>query len=435
MLMTMLLLVYLALAQLSDLVAASVYAGTGWEGIGAIQYVRDGLAAVLFVLGYRRSDIPPTLRWSAAGYLAIIAIYILAGTGSDLGTSLVIRSAAKLAVPVVILFAAYACAENMKSLRIVLGAIVGLAAASALFGRWDIGHTEFWTDTIDYGGYLVDVKQVSEGYRSDTLLPFNFFGYDDVRRAGGLVAAPLAQGSFLALAAVVGFGAVRVKRPVAAAAVLALLAYGVYQSGTRGALVMLIVALPLQLFLGSRRLGVFGRDAILIAAGLALSFGTLSSIYGYSTALSDGSTVGHLWSLEENLQDLGGVLFVGGGLGRAGALAADAGLDVAGGGEGALFSVLYQLGGPGGIAFLWFYGAVLVELYRRCRQPGVSGEVAAATCAFGVAAISTMVVSEHLLTVSGMAPFWIAAGGILRAVPASAKPVPAPMGEASSQPA
>ncbi|HAP98806.1 MAG TPA: hypothetical protein DCQ35_01975, partial [Rhodospirillum rubrum] len=66
-------------------------------------------------------------------------------------------------------------------------------------------------------------------------------------------------------------------------------------------------------------------------------------------------------------------------------------------------------------AFLWVYGAVIVLLFRR-RQPGPPGEVAAAMVAFAVGASTSLVISDSLMSLSGMAPFWLAAGGVIASV-------------------
>ncbi|MBK1663169.1 hypothetical protein CKO38_00565 [Rhodospirillum rubrum] len=419
--MSALAVIYLLLAELSDLVAAIVLSTTEWEGIGALLTLRHLLVFALFAVGFLRADLPAMLRWSCGAYLGVIGLYVLAGLGGEAGIGLVVRSAAKLALPAILVVAGFAALRTAVALRRYRVVLVCFGLASMVFGLWERQNTGFWTDFVEYGEYLSTTKEVLSGFRPDVFLPFNFYGYDQfeglglARRAAGLVASPLAQGTLLAFCALIGFAGLRTRSPWIAGLVLCLLGYGVYASGTRGALLMLVIALPLFIVLTQANLGRLGRDGVLLALGFAASFQALAAIYGYTVEMEDGSTIGHLWALQDNFINAGGVLLIGDGLGAAGTLAASADLDVTGGLEGAVFSALYQIGGPGALAFLWVYGAVIVLLFRR-RQPGPEGEIAAAMVAFAVGASTSLVISDSLMSLSGMAPFWLAAGGVIASV-------------------
>lgn len=425
--MNALLIIYLVLAHLTDLVSAAVYAAFDLREVVALRYIRDGLALVLCLAGFVRPGIAAAIRWSALAYAGFIGFYLIAGISGDTGLGLLAGSAAKVLLPVILAFAGAGGIETPADARRVAILVIGLGMASTLFGAWDKANTGFWTNAVEYGDYLFDLKGVTAGFSQDTGLPFNFYGFEDVRRAAGLVAAPLAQGSLLAVAGLVGFAHLRARRPLLAVLVLGLAGFGIYQSGTRGALIILLTALPLHMLLTSRNIGRFWRDALLIALGLAGSVETLRYVYTYTTELADGSTIGHIEALAANLTDLGSILAVGEGLGSAGALAADAGLEIAGGGEGAIFSIAYQIGLPGALAFLAFYAAVTLALFRR-RQDPEEGEMATALFALALGSASSLIISEHLLTVSGMASFWVLAGGFMRqpaAASARARMVPA----------
>jgi len=194
---------------------------------------------------------------------------------------------------------------------------------------------------------------------------------------------------------------------------MAACAVGVYQSGTRGTLAMLIAAIAVYVVLSAVAGRLRAMDWIVFGGGGLIAVRPLYRILSYTLEMSDGSTDGHVESLSSNLDGIGAVTLLGNGLGRAGAMAAQAGLDIAGGGEGALFSIIYQIGIPGGLIFMGLYVAITGQLYLRHRQPGRLGDLARAGFALMVGATGTLVSSEHLLTFSGMAALWLMAGGIL----------------------
>jgi D-xylose transport system permease protein len=178
-------------------------------------------------------------------------------------------------------------------------------------------------------------------------------------------------------------------------------------------MLVLLIALPLYLVLTTRSLAGFGRNAALLGLALAAISESLLFVFAYTADLEDGSTIGHLDALAQNIRSFATAIVFGDGLGSAGSVPADQGIEIVGGGEGAIFSILFQIGLPGALLFLAFYGVLVVQLYRSRRHDGVEGELAAATCALMVGAASSMVLSEHLLSVSATAPFWLAIGGIL----------------------
>lgn len=405
-----LLILYLFSALFTDIVAASFYAAFDLPEVNYLRFAREGLALGLFVAGFLNAPCPPRLRLLTGAYLAFIAIYSFVGFSNDISIALLAGSAAKLAFPVFLIFGAMVAVETPRQMMILCWTIVGLALASLLFGIWDIGHTDFWTDTIDYGSYLYEVKGVLIGYLEEYMLPFNFFGFEGARRAAGLVAAPLAQGSVLAVGGVLVFALWREGKSWLAAAALGLFCFGIYQSGTRGALLIVLLAIPAFLIVSTRRVSGAARDLMLIGLLVLASAEVISFIYDYTVNLDDGSTIGHLTALQENISGLGQVAIFGTGVGEAGAVTADAGEEIAGGGEGALFTIIYQLGLPGGLVFLALYTVMAWQLLKARRQ---AGDLNYAAFALMVGAASSMVISEHIFSVSAMAPFWLLVGASL----------------------
>lgn len=405
-----LLILYLFSALFTDIVAASVYVAFDLPEVNFLRFAREGLGLVLFATGFLNAPCPPRMRLLTGAYLAFIAIYSFVSFSNDVGLALIVGSAAKLAFPVVVIFGAMAAVETPRQLMILCWTIVGLSLASLLFGLWDINHTEFWATQLDYGSYLYEVKGVLIGYLEEYMLPFNFFGFENVRRAAGLVAAPLAQGSILATAGIIAFALWREEKPWLAAVALGLFCFGIYQSGTRGALLIVLLAMPAFLIVSTRRFGGAARDLMLIGLLAAAGGEVIAFIYDYTVNLEDGSTIGHLDALSENIAGLGQVAIFGTGVGEAGALTADAGEEIAGGGEGALFTIIYQLGLPGGLVFLALY---VTMGWRLLQAPRLRGDLNYAALALMVGAASSMMISEHLFSTSAMAPFWLLVGATL----------------------
>jgi len=377
-----------------------------------IRLFRDGTAIVLFGFGIARGVAPPAIKPWVALYLGLILLYLVAAVAGGEDKKLAIDSAGQLTLPIILLHAGLVGVRNGVHLSRMLNCMIVVAVASTIFGAWERNHTELWTDILFLGDYLRDIKGVVLGVAYHDL-PFNFFGYDDERRAAGLLAAPLAQGSFLAIVGLVALGWYRSKSPVLAYGLMAACAVGVYQSGTRGTLAMLIAAIAVYVVLSAVAGRLRAMDWIVFGGGGLIAVRPLYRILSYTLEMSDGSTDGHVESLSSNLDGIGAVTLLGNGLGRAGAMAAQAGLDIAGGGEGALFSIIYQIGIPGGLIFMGLYVAITGQLYLRHRQPGRLGDLARAGFALMVGATGTLVSSEHLLTFSGMAALWLMAGGIL----------------------
>lgn len=404
-------LALLLLVALTDIISALIYSHTGHELADSLRYVRDSMTFVLAIVGLIRGGLPTSIHVTSGIYMTFIFCYLMAGLGSSPG--LLVASSGRLILPVLFLYAGAAALRDIRAMRIYVLVMMVLAGLSCLFGMWEIEHTEFWEEFVRYGEYLYDLKGIQTGYHPEYMLPWNFFRETDIRRAAGLMAAPLAQGSFIATASMLGFAAMRARRLRLGVAILLVAAFGILESGTRGAMLMLIIAMSCFLVLTMNRTLKRSWDTILITAGVLLAAEILSVMVISTITLDDSSGIGHLDALIDNITNLGPVLVIGGGLGAAGPDASLYGYSILGGGEGTLFSIIYQIGLPGGIAFLIFYGTIIMHTLV---TPGRDAEVRNMTLgvgAFAIGAASSLILSEHLLTVSGMAAFWMAAGGAL----------------------
>lgn len=410
--MIALLFIQTLLVSVTDLLSAWLYAGNPDSvAIDLLRGTREGLTLLLAAFGLSKARSAGLPAAFAALYVLMIAAYLAAGSSPG-REGIAVASAARLALPIVLLAVGYGALATPAALQAYAVWLAGLACISTAFGAWDIKNTEFWTQTLEFGHYLAGVKGIVTGFDSYYVLPHNFFGFMEQRRAAGMVAAPLAQGTFVAVGTLAGFAVLRRRSFILAAAVLATGMLGVWQSGTRGAMLMMAVTLPLYLLISGR--GAMMRNMALLALLAAGTFQSLSYVYSYSANLEDGSTIGHVEALQRNLADLDQVLLTGPGLGASGSVAADAGMEIAGGGEGALFAVIYQIGLPGGVVFMLFYLSLAARAMRN-QAPlwAADSELRLMSFALLVGASTSLISSDLLLALSGMGTFWILMGGML----------------------
>jgi hypothetical protein len=294
-----------------------------------------------------------------------------------------------------------------------------LGVASTLFGAWEQQHTAFWTETLGYPRYMRDIKGMELGAHGESGLPWNFYGGVDLqRRAAGLLAAPLAQGMFLAIVALAAIAWLERRAGYVSLLVGALLFAGIWMSGTRGAMLAGSLALIGYLATGTT---LFRYRAVrwLVAAGVCGVIALASyRIVHMSINFLDGSTIGHWMALQKNLQDLPKVVLFGAGLGAQGAQIAQQQQPLIGGGEGAIFSIAFQLGLPAALLFLWFYLNMSLALWNRYRKRPEPMVLAVFWLTLGLA--TTLITSEHLLTVSGSGALWLLCGATLRSTSPSA---------------
>lgn len=393
-----------------DLMVAWCYQLTGSQGVSYFRFMRDALTIGIATVGFIKYRWPETLRRPAALYLLLLVAHIPLGFMGGIGLGAIISTAGLLLLPFLLFSVGYTTIHSPAEFSAACRILVGIGALSAAFGIWDISHTGFWTHTVKLGEYLKDIKGVTLGYEPESFLPWNFYGYGGVRRSGGLLAAPLAQGAFLALCSSLSL----ITFPRAKWVLVPLMLLGVLQSGTRGALLIFLCgALFYLLHPSNRGEGLGGK--LLMVFGLFAGLGSaIYSILYYSVNLLDGSTIGHLFAFQTNIEQLPTVLIKGFGVGSAGAIVAQMGKEIRGGGEGSLFTMAFQMGVPTAIAFLVWYFRIGTVLRR---NSSVVPMIRAHSLLFrglllGVG--TTLVSSEHILTYSGMGAFWILVGGLVR---------------------
>lgn len=396
-----------------DIATAWLYGG-GLPLAATLRGLRDASIVAVAMLCLGTVRIPRMLGLPILFYFAFVAFFLGVGLKNGVPGQIALLSAGTLVLPMLLFLVGYYCLRFERELHAVLGVWILLALCSTFFGMWEIEHTDFWIDTIRFPVYMTEVKGVELGLDPITQLPWNFFrNMEKERRAAGLLAAPLAQGAFLAAVSVMALALLARRWRLGAALLTGVLGVGIWQSGTRGA--MIVAGIGVLGILAARsgllrirrgwRWGVVGG-----VSGLALLL-TFQAIYT-NFSHYDSSTISHWNALRKNLAEFSQILVLGDGVGRQGAIATQSKSEVIGGGEGAFFSIAFQLGLPGALVFLWFYA--------NCIRLLVAGDTGERGLAWAVAVLltgfsTTLVTSDHILTLSGMAAPWLMAGGAVRA--------------------
>lgn len=401
--------------HLGDLGSAWLYDGGAWPGAGVLRNLRDLLVIVLAGCCLLSVRMPTRLLLPILAYGSLAMLYLLFNRGG-VSFGILVGSFGTLLIPMLFFLAGYYCVRERQQLRSCAALLITLGIASTLFGAWEQRNTHFWIDTLAYPSYMLHVKGLLLGAQPDTGLPWNFYSNLELdRRAAGLLASPLAQGMFLAVVALTAIAWLERRARWFGLALCGLMFIGIWMSGTRGAMLAGSLALVGYLMTGTTLFR--SRYSRLVIAGCACIAIAIAS-YGIvliSIRFQDGSTIGHWMALQKNLQDLPKILLLGAGLGEQGAIAAQESRPAIGGGEGAIFSIAFQLGLPAALLFLYFYANVALALWRGYRQHREPMALAVFWLSLGVA--TTLISSEHVLAVSGTGAFWLLCGATLRSLP------------------
>jgi hypothetical protein len=401
--------------HVGDLATAWLYDGGTHPEAALLRPARDATVIIVAGLCFASLRMARSLFLPLVAYCALAFCSMLQSLAGGRAIGLVVSSLGTLMIPILFFLVGYYCLRGYREIGALARLYAVIACASAAFGLWEINHTEFWIDTLQYGVFFERVKGVMFGAQPLTGLPWSFYRDTELtRRAAGLLAAPLAQGMFLVIAMLLVVAAPRGMLRRMRLVLAAFLALGIWMAGTRGA--MLAGALALTGYLATARSMIVDprlRLGLAFAAIAGAAFAT-RDLVTMTWALADGSSPGHWRALRLNLEGLFGIPLLGYGPGAQGGIAAQTGQSVVGGGEGAIFTMAYQVGLPGMAAFLCFYFACLGRLWRARRD--CDADFALATFWLMVGMVVTFVTSEHILAVSGSAALWLLMGGQMRAL-------------------
>lgn len=411
-----------------DLISAWLFGNDIFTDVLILRYVRDFSVTAIALYSLLQFRTPQLLRTAIWLYLGLIGAYVLAGFISDMDRTVVAASAGTLLIPMLLSLTGHFCLGSSKDYLSVARLIVLIGCGTSLFGMYDIQHTDFWLQTIHFDVYHRYVKMTEIGLSPLARLPWNFFAdlYEDSRRAAGLFAAPLAQGHFLAVALAVSVALYSLKRNVVYVLACALITYGIWQTGTRGGMLvatLTVVGLSASLpVFASRKTARWIGAGIVAACVLVFLLPTIET----SANLADSSSLGHWAAFTRNIEDIPSVLLVGEGLGSQGAYAASQQSlrdMLVGGGEGAIFTIAFQLGLPAALLFLSFLWLCFRTLNRCDKADAPTNSISQLMKWLLIGFSSSLVLSDTLLTFSGSAAFWLLLGGAVRlaAAPLSAE--------------
>lgn len=399
-----------------------------------LRYLRDFSVASLALYALSQFRTPVRLKNTLWLYGGFVAVYGLFGFFGDLDMTVVTASIGTLLIPVLLFLVGHHCLVSSNDYWLVARLLLLLGCCTAVFGMYDMQNTDFWLDTVHYDLYQRYVKMAEIGLSPETGLPWNFFGgvYDDSRRAAGLFAAPLAQGHFLAVTLAIAIALYSLDRNPGYIAAFALMLIGIWQSGTRGGMLvafLAVVGLLLSSPVISNRRAIRLISAVAAAAGI-LFF--LRPTIELAANLTDSSSYGHWAAFTRNIEDLPHVLIVGEGIGTQGAFAASQ-LDMqgalAGGGEGALFTIAFQMGVPAALIFLILLWQCHRSFSHCGSQDPATRSIAHLMQWLVVGFATSLVLSETLLAFSGSAAFWVLLGGAVRLTMPTPGPAGVPTGE------
>lgn len=415
------LLVLILWIHCGDLLTAWLYDGGNFPAASMLRPSRDASIVITAILCLLVCRLPRDMLIAIVLYGALALVHIPVGLAYGISLPIIIGSFGTLMIPPLLFLVGYYCVRSTAELQRSASLIIVIGLASTAFGAWDIGHTEFWTHTLRFPEYSAQIKGVlPRSTHPETALPWNFYmgSMENLqRRAAGLLAAPLAQGSFLALAALLALAmSHRYLRDRAGLCfrllLCATLLTGVWMSGTRGAMLMAGIAL-LGYALSARQLSGPTWVRLALACIVLSGFLTASASLIINTIFFlDGSSIGHWTALQHNLRDLPQVALLGGGLGRQGPIAGTLFTASIGGGEGAIFSIAFQIGVPGALIFLYFYARAGLLALNGYRQHQHTLGLAIFWLAVGMTV--TLITSEHVLSVSGSAALWLMLGAAAR---------------------
>ena len=406
--MTNRLLIFLViLYPISDLGGALIYSITGVSSISDLRNLRDLVTISLFFIALYRKRVPVDIYPPAVTYSFFVLIYTIVSLIKGISISLVISSAAILLLPILIFIASSSATRPSSIIDRVLCILFCYSFVSIAFGLWEKENTYFWQYTVFYGDYLRDVKGVFSGFNSAFDLPWNFFGYELERRAAGLLASPLANGFFLGTVSMLLLSKYSNTHGIGYLLLFVFSLFGVYLTGTRGALPFVIISIIAYALLNTYDVRKFFRIILISSGVFVFTLPFLQEIVFYTVNFLDGSTIGHYRAIVDNFSGLLDISLFGYGVGSAGARASAVGNEIMGGGEGAIFSIAYQLGMPGAIAFLWFYVVLVRLLLKNIEDCGTYKQQNFASVSVLIGASSSLFLSEHLLTYSGAATIWL----------------------------
>ncbi len=397
-----------------DLLLPLVYKYTGMASVTSVLFYLKDLAMIgLFVAAVFTRRIERRLMSLSLLYLAGFMITFVITMLRDVPMMNALQSGRGMLLMPVFLCIGSAVSNKEAFKDVVIRRYFPVLLVSVLFGIADwaldkvIGTQELWRTGIGLTRYLTDVKH--QGPYMVLGLPGNFYGsyggdFFSVKRLVGFWAGPLTAAYSLLLPMLFYYfdvheelkPGIRVSRLPKLIALL-LLVVGVYLTRTRAILLLGILMIGMYSVFHFRKnmritlLGVLGVVAVLSV----MDYGALWRF------LYDGSTVGHIISIIEAIENIKLSIF-GNGFAYVGIYGSI-------GSENTYLSLLGNMGVWGLALFVCIFGRQIL----RCRAAAKGGNsFDQAVFYTGIAMAATGMISEQLTAFTTIAPVYILLGTV-----------------------
>lgn len=317
-------------------------------------------------------------------------------------------------LPLLLYFVGRYTLLNKNEISLLLRLIILIGVISVILGVIELLlPTKYtWNGIFNLSGYLTNIKGFTREMPQN--VPVNFFGYLG-RRLAGLSASPLAQGYFLEfiffllLASWIhGFNFSK------KFFLLLMILVGELLTITRASILTMFFVLPV-FFLVHPKVSYLRKISYIYVVILIVLLPFLNSVLdlGEKTLfLGEGSAKRHIYALDYSIKNLEEVIFVGKGFGTAGGWVTSLGGEVLGAWENAYAVIAFQIGIPGLILFLVWWGLLAATIFNAWikKSSPLYRTLFAAVSLGCIAYFLTGFVSEQILTFSSVAHFWIFAG-------------------------
>lgn len=312
---------------------------------------------------------------------------------------------------------------NEAEIKLLIKVIILVSIFSIIFGFVEmlIPVEKFWNGFLDLYGFLTKIKGLQEGPGFARNVPANFWGSVNIRRMAGAVASPLALGYFLLVPILLlSSNILTIKNKNL---ILSFLILGLLLTEARAAIAGTIIGITIinkkefRKALSAR----VGRDFLIMFLVFVIvisGFILISQIRNFifaSAGVREGRIIGHFLALQGSLMNISETVLVGKGFGSASSWAVSQGSKIAGAGESAYLSIMYQIGGIGlGLFLLWWY-FVFARLKRiqEITKNDFLEKISKAFICINIIYFFTGFISEQILTFTSVAHFWILTGAIL----------------------
>lgn len=384
-------------------------------------FSKDVLLVILYVIAILRTKLPQGFALLQWGYLPLVvygAVKSLITNQVSVTTAL--SSSRGLILLPAFLTIGYSIKRTDAFITIIKKKYMHLLVIVAAIGIIEyfldilIGTREFWTDTVQLGTYMIDIKDAGNVVASNGL-PGNFYTYASngaytQKRLVSFWAHPLTSGYVLVLPFFFYFISVVFSKrksqgnPYYNFISLIIITIALLLTFTRGTILPTIVVVILCLLYRYRTDGarLFLYISFLLFVGLIGSVVYRDKIFGY---VNNGSTSAHLISLRSAIKEVG---VLGRGAGTF-AAATSEGVWT----ESTYISIAGQLGIVAMIVFIMLFVFPIVKVLKKHKR---IDRLCVSVALSGLVFFFTGIISEQLCAYTAIAPYYILMGVALRSV-------------------